>query len=293
MTTMTKTWKTPAPERGALAGFGPGAVDVWAARLHFDRERAARNQSPEIEAKTEAVRSRAQEAGAEALVLSGSTARGRRTRLSDLDFHVIGAASLPVSDLRGDVDLYADDVDRFWAKLRLGDDFAHWSVWYGCALFDSGVLREAAAFVADHDAWPDPERKLDQARGALDFAERLVDSGDFGAALEQARTALSVAARWVLLSGDVFPLARDELAGQLEQLGRADLALDLRRSIWERPSLDDLRASLARARGILPLAGPSRSWASTTSRSEVGEVAASRRGRGRRCAPLHCGRTGS
>lgn len=251
MTTMTKTWKTLMPERGALGRLAPGVPDTWAERLRFDRERAARNQSPEMEAITEAVWSRAQEARAEALVLSGSTARGRRTRLSDLDFHVIGAASLPVSDLCADIDLYADEVDRFWTKLQLGDDFAHWSVWYGCVLFDSGVMREAAAFVAEHDAWPDPERKLRQARGALDFAERLVDSGDYGAALEQTRGALSLAARWVLLSSDVFPLARDELAGQLEQLGQAKLAVGLRRSIRERPSLDDLRTGLMHARARL------------------------------------------
>ena len=77
-----------------------------------------------------------------AMVLSGSTARGRRTRLSDVDYHVIGATSLRVTDLPADIDLYADDVDRFWAKLRKGDDFAHWSVSYGCELFDSGVIRE-------------------------------------------------------------------------------------------------------------------------------------------------------
>jgi HEPN domain-containing protein len=117
-------------------------------------------------------------------------------------------------------------------------------------LFDSGVIREAAAYVAEQDAWPDPERKLRQARNALDFAEQIAESGDYGAALEQARGALSLVARWVLLSSDVFPLARDELAEQLEQLGQARLAVDLRRSIWERPSLDDLRNALVYARAI-------------------------------------------
>lgn len=138
----------------------------------------------------------------------------------------------------------------FWAKLRDGDDFAHWSVWYGCVLFDSGVMREAARYIAEHDVWPDPERKLRQARGALDFAEQMVASGDYDAALEQVRGVLSLTARWLLLSHDVFPLARDEMPGQLEQLGYVDLARSLHRSIRERPSVEDLREAVTRAREV-------------------------------------------
>jgi predicted nucleotidyltransferase len=250
MTTMTRTWQQLAPRRGAISGLAPGDPDAWAARLRFDQERAASNQSAELAAITEVAIGRARDAGAVAMVLSGSTARGRRTRVSDLDYHVIGATSLRVSDLPADIDLYADDVDRFWVKLRRGDDFAHWSVWYGCVLFDSGVLREAATYVAEQDAWPDPDRKLRQARNALDFADQIAESDDYGAVLEQTRGALTLVARWSLLSNDIFPLARDELAGQLEQLGQAKLAVDLRRSIRERPSLGDLRNALAHARAI-------------------------------------------
>lgn len=135
-------------------------AEVWSERLRFDHDRASRHQSPELAAITKAVRERARSAGAAAVVLSGSTVRGRRTSVSDLDYHVVGIASLQVADLPEDIDLYADELDRFWAKLRDGDDFAHWSVWYGCVLFDSGVMREAARYVAEHDAWPVPERKL-------------------------------------------------------------------------------------------------------------------------------------
>lgn len=250
MTTMTRTWQQLAPRRGSLSQLAPGDPDAWAARLRFDRGRAMSNQSAELAAITEVAIGRARDAGAAAMVLSGSTARGRRTRVSDLDYHVIGATSLRVTDLPADIDLYADDVDRFWAKLRKGDDFAHWSVWYGCVLFDSGVIREAAAYVAEQGAWPDPDRKLRQARNALDFAEQIAESGDYGAALEQTRGALSLVARWELLSSDVFPLARDELAEQLEQLGQGRLAVDLRRSIRARPPLDDLRNALVHARAI-------------------------------------------
>ncbi len=122
-------------------------------------------------------------------------------------------------------------------------------------LFDSGVIHEAATYVAEQDAWPDPDRKLRQARNALDFADQIAESGDYGTALEQTRGALSLVARWSLLSSSVFPLARDELAGQLEQLGQARLSVDLRRSIRERPSLDDLKNGLIHARAITDASG--------------------------------------
>lgn len=246
----TKSWQQLAPKRGALSGLRPGEPGVWAERVEFDRERARHHQSAALITITESVLERARAAGADGVVLSGSTARGRRTRVSDLDFHVVGASSLHVADLPQDIDLYADEVDRFWKKLREGDDFAHWSVWYGCVLFDSGVMREAASFVAQHDAWPDPARKLRQARGALEFADQIVASGDYGAALEQTRGALSLVARWVLLSNDVFALARDEMPDQLERLGRARLAHDLRRSIRERPRLEDLSAAIGNAQAV-------------------------------------------
>lgn len=247
---MTTTWNQLVPQRGALARLNPIDAEVWSNRLRFDRERVTQHQSPELAAITEVVSERARSAGAAAAVLSGSTARGRRTAVSDLDYHVIGIHSLQVADLPEDIDLYADELNRFWAKLRDGDDFAHWSVWYGCVLFDSGVMREAARYVADRDLWPDPERKLRQARNALDFAEQMVASGDYDAALEQVRGALSLTSRSLLLFHDVFPLARDELSGQLEQLGHVGLARSLRRSIRERPSSEDLREAVSHAREI-------------------------------------------
>lgn len=88
--------------------------------MRFDRERATRYQPAELEAITEEVLARARSVGAAAIVLSGSTARGCRTRVSDLDYHVIGVPSLKVVDLPADIDLYADEMDRFWAKLREG-----------------------------------------------------------------------------------------------------------------------------------------------------------------------------
>jgi hypothetical protein len=51
----------------------------------------------------------------------------------------------------------------------------------------------------------------------------MVASGDQDAALEQVRTALSLAARARLLHAGVFPGARDELPQQLADLGLPDV----------------------------------------------------------------------
>ncbi len=248
MSSAAATWSDLAPRRGELAHAGVTDPGVWADRLQRDQRRAARNQSRALAAISAVVVERALKSGAKAIVLSGSTARGQRTQISDLDFQVIGPARPWIADLREDIDLYADDVERFWAKLRAGDDFAHWSVWYGCILFDTGVMRDAALYVAEQDAWPDPARKLRQAANALDFAEEIVASGDYSAALEQVRGALSLTARGLLLSSDIFPLARDELSNQLEELGEAKLATALQQSIHKRPKLSDLHESVAIAK---------------------------------------------
>lgn len=91
--TITNAWQQLPPRRGALGRLAPVDRDVWAERLDFDRERAVCHQSGELTAITEAIRKRALATGAKAVVLSGSTARGHRTRVSDLDYHVIGASS--------------------------------------------------------------------------------------------------------------------------------------------------------------------------------------------------------
>ena len=248
-TTLVKVWHEPAPTRDGLARLGLPDAELWASRLLLDRERAAGHQSAELAAITRAVESRSRALGAAALVLTGSIARGRRTGVSDLDFHVIGARPR-IDDLRADIDLYSDEPAEFEAKLARGDDFAHWTLRYGCVLFDSGVMGAAADEVASHDLWPDPERKLRQARRALDFAERLAESADYPALLEQVRGALSLTARWWLLAHDVFPLARDELPGQLAELRQPAISRALAASIYERPDLTALSASLTTARAL-------------------------------------------
>lgn len=247
--TLTRAWREPAPTREGLAQLGAPDAELWASRLLRDRSRAALHQTAQLAAITAEVESRSHALGAAALVLTGSTARGARTEVSDLDYHVIGAHPR-LDDLPADIDLYCDEPAEFVAKLVRGDDFAHWTLRHGCVLFDSGALREAAAHAAEHDLWPDPERKLRQAKRALDFAERLAASGDYAALREQARGALSLTARWWLLAHDVFPLARDELPGQLLQTRQIALARALEGSIHDRPDIPALAASLAAARAL-------------------------------------------
>lgn len=247
MTTLVRAWRQPTPTREGLMRLGLPDPDLWASRLLLDRERAAGHQTAELASITAAVRSRSHELGAAALILTGSTARGVRTAVSDLDYHVIGARP-SLDDLPADIDLYCDYPAELDAKLAAGDDFAHWSARYGCVLFDDGTFEAAVA--AACDVWPDPERKLHQARRALDFAERLAASGDYSALLEQVRATLSLTARWWLLAHDVFPLARDELNGQLVELRQAELAKALAASIHERPDPTALAASLSTVRAL-------------------------------------------
>jgi predicted nucleotidyltransferase len=223
----------------------------WQLRLEDDRKRAERNQSPELAQVTEILEERARDLGASAFVLTGSTARARRTSVSDLDYHVVSDSRPDPSDLPGEIDLYADTPARFVEKLRNGDDFPQWTARFGCVLWDSGVIRESFEWIERTKAWPDPDRKLRQARDSLRFAEGLIDSGDYDAALEQCRSALSILGRGLLLESGVFPLARDELPAQIAELGQLGLAEALRQTIHGHPSSAALRQSILRAQSLI------------------------------------------
>lgn len=261
-----RRWSQPEPVRGALAARGVGSADLWADRLRSDRLSAANNQTSQMASITSAIEVRSRELGAQAVILSGSTARGRRTAVSDLDYHVVGPTPR-TDDLADEVDLYSDSADEFVAKLRAGDDFVHWSIWYGRVLFDDGTVRGGAEYVASNDAWPDPKRKLRQTQRALPFAEQLVESGDGDAALEQVRGVLSLTARWLLLSHDVFPLARAELSDQVLELGCFDLAAALERSIHAGPELDELATGLRVCRHLTSLSPKSARYARLPARA--------------------------
>lgn len=250
MSTLTKSWCQPAPTRGGFAELRPLDLELWGSRLSLDRKRAEENQTESLLEITRAIEARSRELGAAALVLTGSTARNRRTQVSDLDYHVIGETP-DIEGLSSEIDLYSDEPDAFLSKLFKGDDFAHWTLRYGCILFDTGVLRRATAAAIEHDLWPDAERKLRQAKRSVEFAQKLATTGDYGAVLEFSRGALSLTARWWLISHDVFPLARDELAEQLVGTGQSELAKAVEGTIHRRPTAAEISSWLSDARKLI------------------------------------------
>jgi hypothetical protein len=246
MTTLVKCWRQPAPTRRGLTELPLPDLELWNSRLALDRKHAAANQSEALMRITRAIEARSHDLGAAALVLTGSTARNRRTKVSDLDYHVIGRKP-EVEGLPSDIDLYSDEPSAFLAKLFKGDDFAHWTLRYGCILFDTDILRQAAITAIEQDLWPDSDRKLRQAKRAISFSQKVASTEDYGALLEISRGALSLTARWWLLSHDVFPLARDELAQQLREADQFGLAAALEGSIHRRPSVAAIATWLAEA----------------------------------------------
>ena len=223
----------------------------WEDRLRDDRERALLLLSPALQALAAEVLRRAIDAGALAVALTGSTARGHRTAISDLDFHLIGPRP-DLSGLPGEVDLVADSPDRLQRRLAEGDDFIHWTVRLGCILHDpDGIFRDAYLQILRQDLWPDPQRKFERADALASLAERVLAIEDRDAAQEHLRAALTSFARGVLLARRIFPAARDELAGQLREAGQRKTAEWLRRSIHETLALGELRAALRSLRQAL------------------------------------------
>ena len=226
----------------ALAGV-PAHVP-WGARLREDRHRAFALQTPAQREATETILQRARALGAEAVVLTGSTVRARRTASSDLDFMVVGERP-GLGGVDEDVDVYAAGAEAFWKRLVAGDDYIQWTLRFGCILHDDGILRAASCHIDEHGLKPSAERKLVQAVRGLSLARLVLESGDLEAAREQCRAALTTVARWLLIANGVFPLARDELPDQVLTLGYFDLAAALDRLIHVQPCRDELRSGLA------------------------------------------------
>lgn len=222
------------------------AVDTssWDKRLAADSWRAIRNQSAELREVTDEVLSRARRVHALAFALTGSTARGRRTAISDLDFHMVGERP-DLAGLPGDVDLVADSFERFQRRLTDNDDFVHWTLRYGCVLHDPhGLLRDASLRVEGSQLWPDPRPKFDRALELGLIAEKVLSIGDRDAGQEHVRGGLTSLARGLLLTSRIFPLARAELPGQLRGAHHDELAAWLDRTIYDRPDIDELRDAL-------------------------------------------------
>jgi len=202
----------------------------WTRRLERDAGEIARRLPPELIALHGTIVDRARDAAAYGLILSGSTARSRRTAISDLDYHLIGP-QIVTRDLPSQLDLHTLSPAELNAHILAGDDFVQWSLRFGLIVFDDGHLRRAAVLIATSKPWPDANRKRQHAAKSVDLARRMVASGDQDAALEQIRTALSLAARARLLRAGVFPGVRDELPQQLAELGLCDASVALASTI--------------------------------------------------------------
>lgn len=226
-------------------------ADRWEDRLREDRARAARFQSRQSRAVTAEVLRRAVNAGAHALALTGSTARGHRTAISDLDFHLVGPRP-DLGGLSGEVDLVADSRQRLQRRLAEGDDFIQWTVRLGCILHDPNrIFQNAQHRIEAEGLWPDPQRKYERAEALGQLAERVISVGDRDATQEHVRAALTSLARGLLLANAIFPLARDELAAQLRELGFGTIAEWLHRSIHDLLSLTELRVAVVAVQRVV------------------------------------------
>ena len=224
----------------------------WDRRLTTDVEEALAGQDRRVRNVVEAVVSRSVAVGSEGVALMGSTARGRRTPISDIDFLVVGSRP-GLDDLPMEIDIRALHRDEVLRRVRSGDEYLQWALRFGCIVHDTGVLRQAAQAVLRTGSWPDAERKRGHAQTLLGLATRILGSGDREAAEESVRACLTALAHWILLANQVFPLSRDELSDQILELGSFDLAAALHRSIHSEPDLDELETMLRLVRHAIEL----------------------------------------
>jgi hypothetical protein len=224
--------------------------ESWRHRLEDDALRIRRCLPSPLHELHGAVVERARAAGATGLVLTGSTARGRRTGISDLDYQLVGPR-IDTKDLSRQLDLHVFSEGKLRARILAGDDFVQWGLRFGCVVFDRGVLRRSLELIAERRLWPDVERKRAHAGRSLELARRFVASGDVDGAVVQVRTALSLAARAHLLGAGIFPLSRAELPAQLSAVGHDDAAGALEQAIFASPPLDQLATALRRGEALL------------------------------------------
>ncbi|MEA2222133.1 MAG: hypothetical protein QOH83_509 [Solirubrobacteraceae bacterium] len=226
------------------------SAHAWERRLSADREMIERLLPDALRDLHGMVMARAQQVDARALILSGSTARGRRTEISDLDYHLVGN-KIATRDLSFELDLHVLSREEIRTKILDGDDFIQWSLRFGRIVFDDGTLLEAVRLMAEHRPWPDTERKRDHAAKSLALARRVVESGDHDGALVQVRTGLSLAARAYLLSKGEFPMSRAELPGQLRATGETGAAQALQACIQGEPPLEVLDDAVCAGANLL------------------------------------------
>ncbi len=133
---------------------------TWRARIKDDPRRARVLLPRSLRASHLLLTERARESGAQALLLSGSTARGTRTAISDLDYHLVGKP-IATDDMPADFDLHVVSAEKLRERLREGDDFTQWSLRFGLIVFDRGVIREAMQAIVEQQsvARPGPQAR--------------------------------------------------------------------------------------------------------------------------------------
>ena len=106
----------------------------WRARIESDAAHIDSCVPANLRELHDAVVERAEAGGAGSLILSGSTARGSRMAISDLDYHLIGAP-IDTTDLSRELDLHVLSVEELETHPPAGDDFIHWSLRFGLVVF--------------------------------------------------------------------------------------------------------------------------------------------------------------
>lgn len=163
------------------------------------------------------------------VVLVGSWARGAAaSEWSDIDILVVSDVrpSLPPPRIHVIVIPRAE----FERRLLEGDDFPQWALRFGVPLAGRRAWARLRSRLLQAAPWPGSYRKIHQAMRKLRTAEDLLHMGDSDAAEEEIRFGLSHIARAELLSHNVFPLSRPELAQQLKGIGDSALAQMMNRA---------------------------------------------------------------
>lgn len=157
------------------------------------------------------------------VVLVGSWARGTaNARWSDIDVLVVGKHDGPSPPPRIQlITLTRQDLER---RVRAGDDFPQWALRFGVALAGRHAWDKLRKELLSNPPWPKTTSQLKQARKKLNTARDLFEMGDLPAAEEEIRFALSHLARAELLNHQIFPLSRQELPLQLQEVGNTRLA---------------------------------------------------------------------
>jgi predicted nucleotidyltransferase len=165
---------------------------------------------------------------ARAVVLVGSWARDQAmtSPLSDIDVLLLGEGIRPKRSPK--IQYLHVSEDDLRARALAGDDFVQWALRYGVPLKGRNLWSSLARELLPQAPWPDPARKLAQAKKRLVAATDLLEMGDLDAAQEELRFAASHLARAKLIGEHVFPLSRPELPEQLQRVGEERLGSILR-----------------------------------------------------------------